>query len=964
MPEDSASSSNEPILSPKNAAKLMRDALLASDSPDDPSDSGAWVSPPPEELNRLMPGYAVDRIIGRGGMGAVYHAIQSNLDREVAIKLLPPELSENPEFEARFKGEAKSMARLNHTNIVQIYDFGETTAGHHYISLEYVDGADLQQIIQGEGLPHEETLNVISQICDALEYAHSEGFVHRDIKPANMFINSKGILKVGDFGLAKLMADGSAKSVFDQSGLTLTGVAMGTPNYIAPEQLEESGIVDQRADLFSLGIMFYEMLTGEIPRGAVKFPSEKSKHLDVRIDGIVFKAMEPNPVERYQSATDFRADVDAIRNNPARFKNRRKKKKGESSRTAAPSKERRLTPLSLLAMLVIPALLLGGIIYALKKTGAPTESTGTESHVSSPGRITSPVNSKPGYLHGLVYDKINKKVVPTWIPAGFKQRLFTSVGATPSNGNTYTTAFSWWAITAEKTLFSTYNKRQMPGTARQPNGVLSFRDKVGVSIDGTLIANPDFFPPPTGANFVDAQWGTDFAIALAANGHAVVWKSNNHNGQLFQPPVEALRNVRAISTDAQIATVLSQSGKVIQWHSRDGLISNALTRASDIVATSSNVSIDKNGKMHSEVFTDLNLSEKAVDLNDGHDLLALKFESGDWRLYEKPGAHSTSSEELIAAFQATPKRRVIDLFVSARGDQESAILIWLEEGRTAENENLPTAVFPSAETGSSSSPLIQSATKTNPYENSLGMQFLPVPIRGGPSDGQKILFSKWETRVSDYRTFHGTDPNREWLETDFPQTADHPAVRMPYTDAVAFCDWLTEKERNSGRLQANEIYRLPSDHEWSCAAGIGHLENPLTSPESKECRIPGLYFWGRESPPPDGFGNFYGHETEKNPYMTPRGTPRGTLHDFEDAFDRTSPVGSFTPNDYGLFDMEGNVFEWCRDWFSHKKERKALRGASWGVALEHNLLISSRIANSPSIRFGSHGFRCVLAVEE
>jgi serine/threonine protein kinase len=151
---------------------------------------GQWEPPLPADLSGMLPGYEVTGVLGRGGMGAVYKGIQTSLDRQVEIKLLPPELGVDAEFEARFKREAKSMAKLNHPNIVQIYDFGQTEGGHHFIVMEFVDGTDLHRMIRAGQLEPEGALNAISQICDALEYAHTEGFVHRDIKPANIFINS------------------------------------------------------------------------------------------------------------------------------------------------------------------------------------------------------------------------------------------------------------------------------------------------------------------------------------------------------------------------------------------------------------------------------------------------------------------------------------------------------------------------------------------------------------------------------------------------------------------------------------------------------------------------------------------------------------------------------------------------------------------------------------------------------
>lgn len=296
----------------QHAGKLME--TVANQSAATP---GMWEPPAAADLAAMMPGFEIVELLGRGGMGAVYKAIQKDLEREVAIKLLPPELGENPEFEARFRREAKSMAQLNHPNIVQVYDFGQTAAGHHYFVMEFIDGADLRDLIRNGRIDSVQALKVVSQICEALEFAHTKGYVHRDIKPANILVSREGRVKVGDFGLAKLVDPERSKSATEQMDLTMTGVAIGTPDYIAPEQMSEEGEVDHRADIYSLGIMFYEMLTGNLPRGAVKAPSDKLQALDVRIDGVVFKAMEPDPSDRYQTATHLRSDLDSIRTAPA-----------------------------------------------------------------------------------------------------------------------------------------------------------------------------------------------------------------------------------------------------------------------------------------------------------------------------------------------------------------------------------------------------------------------------------------------------------------------------------------------------------------------------------------------------------------------------------------------------------------------------------------------------------------------
>ncbi len=186
--------------------------------------------------------------------------------------------------------------------------------------MEFVDGMDFHQLIHSNQLDAAGALNAVSQICDALAYAHGKGYIHRDIKPANIFLNYEGQVKVGDFGLAKLITPGEADpdasaAAGPEPGLTITGTAMGTPFYSAPEQLRGMSEVDQRADIYSLGVMFYEMLTGKIPQGAFD-PSSKKVAIDVRVDEVVLKAMAEEPERRYETAVELRTDVDAIRTAP------------------------------------------------------------------------------------------------------------------------------------------------------------------------------------------------------------------------------------------------------------------------------------------------------------------------------------------------------------------------------------------------------------------------------------------------------------------------------------------------------------------------------------------------------------------------------------------------------------------------------------------------------------------------
>jgi serine/threonine protein kinase len=270
-----------------------------------------WQPPTPEHLQEMLPAYEILGILGQGGMGAVYKGRQKSLDRIVAIKILPPEAGEDDmQFVERFKNEARTMAKMNHASIVHVYDFGETTDGQLYIVMEFIDGTDVAKMIQSQGkLPEDYALSITAHVCDALQYAHTHGVVHRDIKPANVLINTEGQVKVADFGLAKA-TDPS------QMGLTKTNMAMGTPDFVSPEALMPGVPLDGRADLYAVGVMLYNMLTGTIPRGAFRMPSV-TLQTDARFDQIIHKAMEMDRERRYQTAFDMRRDLDVILTTPA-----------------------------------------------------------------------------------------------------------------------------------------------------------------------------------------------------------------------------------------------------------------------------------------------------------------------------------------------------------------------------------------------------------------------------------------------------------------------------------------------------------------------------------------------------------------------------------------------------------------------------------------------------------------------
>ena len=259
--------------------------------------------PSVEEMGALLPQFAFEKLAAFGGMGAVYRARQVSLDRPVAIKILPPEFGKEQDFAERFKAEARAMAKLNHTHIVAVYDFGITSAGHLYLVMEWVEGQTLHTLIQKGSLPVRKAANLAMQLCEALAYAHNHKILHRDIKPGNIMVNEDDQVKVADFGLARPITGEAEENPF------------GTPDYAAPEILGK-GAVDQRADIFAAGVVLYEMLTGRVPQQPRRSVQEYAP-LSKKWDELIDKATHAEPGQRFQDASELRAHIAMLVNQAA-----------------------------------------------------------------------------------------------------------------------------------------------------------------------------------------------------------------------------------------------------------------------------------------------------------------------------------------------------------------------------------------------------------------------------------------------------------------------------------------------------------------------------------------------------------------------------------------------------------------------------------------------------------------------
>jgi eukaryotic-like serine/threonine-protein kinase len=265
-----------------------------------------------------MGDFKIIKKLGQGGMGAVYLAHQESLDRQVALKVMAPAVAARPNFVERFYREARSMAKLDHPNIVRGFAVGEAN-GQHYVAMELIDGKSMQDWLDKQGkLSVGDALHVAIKACDALQHAHDLGLIHRDIKPDNMLVTSKGVVKISDMGLAK--------QVDEDNSMTQSGTGLGTPFYMAPEQARNAKHVDARSDVYALGSTLYHFLTGTYPfkgestlelimsKEKGQFPTARRLNPEVpeRLTLMIDKSLQKDPKHRYQSCADMMRDLEGL----------------------------------------------------------------------------------------------------------------------------------------------------------------------------------------------------------------------------------------------------------------------------------------------------------------------------------------------------------------------------------------------------------------------------------------------------------------------------------------------------------------------------------------------------------------------------------------------------------------------------------------------------------------------------
>ena len=831
-----------------HASDLLRGALDGSGrrAPKTP-----WEPPTAGELAAMLPQYEIEAVLGQGGMGAVYKGRQISLDRPVAIKILAGELEETDQgFNERFKNEARAMAKLSHPGIVGVYEFGQTPNGLLYIVMEFIDGTDVALMIANQGRLHSDhAMAITAHVCDALAYAHQRGIIHRDIKPANIMVGYDGVVKVADFGLAKI-------SQAHPTGLTQSGMAMGTLFYMAPEALMIGSALDQRADIYAVGVMLFQMLTGKLPQGLFELPSLQVPGLDPRYDAIIGKALREDRERRYPSALDMRHDLDAILTQPVV----KVEPGAEKAPAALPSKAR-------------------------------------------PPRPGGPENSVPARSRPKARPKQSRGGILAWVVL----LLLVGVGTLH--------------------FLSPDQDAAAPSVPLAPDR--------GEWIDLLALVDP-------AAGTVSGKWTR---VAEGLHGERLPDGEGAQVLQLpYEPPEEYDFRVAftTLEGNAEISQILSAFDRQFTWGTASGQPEKwagfNMVNRKPMMQSGAGVKLPARRELNRRYESLVEVRrDRVTGYVDGEKLVEWQTDYSDFSM---DPTHTIPNPRALGIGIWWSKTVFHDISVREVTGQGKVLSEPEDATGTTEVTAAPSPAAP-----------VQ-ATKDKPFVNSLGMKFVPVP-------DTDILMCIHETRKGDYAAYAAKNANIDelWKNPNYqgiPVSSgdDHPVCNVSWDDAKSFCAWLSKEE---GR-----VYRLPTDREWSMAVGIGGGEDARLTPGSLNEKIPGEYTWGTQWPPPKGAGNYADTATkEVFPELK-------TLEGYTDGFATSSPVMSFLPNTLGIYDLAGNVWEFCGDFFDKAQTMRVVRGGCWGDGgdFPRPFLATGRNGNKPEDRHNSRGFRCVLDLKD
>jgi hypothetical protein len=918
---------------------------------------------------RLKPGdvllgrYKIVGELGQGGMGLVFRCLDEVSGIEVAVKMLPPEVSRDSEEMEEVRDNFQLVSSLVHQHICSVRTLERDEANReYYLVMERVKGENLRRWRKRKGgkLTLEEVLPIIRQVAASLDYAHSRKVIHRDIKPSNVMVGSEGadFVKVLDFGLAAQI-----HTSFSRVSQTRYGTS-GTGPYMAPEQWRGQ-YQDGKTDQYALAVLTYELLAGRCPfeshdtavlrEAVLNDPPAPIPGLPAHVEAALARALAKERKDRFDSCAEFMTALGGTRGG------------GKKDKGGATVGDRGALFLAWVAGLM---LLVGGVYWAhtryqtsLEKKADMAAELVEEARLDATaqaqldsfqqafdaalqkGQLEAAVSSladferlggSPSAITDMQrrYDAaVSQEVRRRAVAAQLARRDAEAIADGPGMTERKREIERLWLIAdrAEKAQDRQDAKRGYDAVLSEVR-VLQEADKarVGATQAQSAAHNAEELARASGAetdaasrfqNAVkDAERGLHLFNAADFEGASNAWKMAREKfsaSETWAVAAQAYQRARSeyIAVAAGVDRSLlaeyatdnwreAQTQAAIGEQSADQPVAGRNAYVKALVALN-NAQADAQLRAPSLLVIEVSADGESVRGNivEGTEV----WNAGDSILLERGRSYTFS-----VSYNDPSGKRWSTAEVRKTAD-------WLGEQR--QTVRLEEQTYPDLK---------------SPWENSLEMKFNPVR-------GTDVLFGVWEVRVRDYRQFVNAT-RRSWSRPPFAQGATHPAVNVSWDDAVAFCEWLTQEERSKGLIGSNQAYRLPRDWEWSVAVG---LDEPSSgTPQTKHQKNLDVYPWVQGLgawPPPSEAGNY---------------APRLGV----DQFPHTAPVGSFDANANGLYDLGGNVWEWCEDFFDGLGGNRVLRGGSWGLSDAGSLRSSYRGFNHRGARNDVNGFRVVLGV--
>lgn len=940
----------------------------------------------------MLDQYRVERLLGRGGMGAVYLAEHERLKQKYALKVLPQELSGRGDFAERFLNEGQRMAGLRHSGVVPILYAGES-GGLHYFAMEYVSGGDLEQRLKTAGgqLPQEEVRSILQQLLEALQYAHSSGVIHRDLKPANILVEGgEGAdvkIKITDFGLAEVLGDGYMKSLVERtltasmlegaetlidsgSGRKGSSQVAGTIHYMAPEVLQREAATAQ-SDLYAVGVIGYHLLTGRIPIGRYRDASKLVNGLSPEWDKFLNGLMA--------SETEYRtANAEAA-----------------------------------LAMLPEPGQsdsgMIGWQIAEPIEEPSPTKEPTPKPEVSESVKPASPEAVRPK----------RKRGVGLWL-AMVAVLVFLA-------------GLFWW-MSGDNFAEEPVLAGQANGLVQEPVVAMLEEEPAGLAVADVVSASLKLRvdPASSGARvwlgpLSDMAVDDSGALSLGElvpGEHELIVQAAGYQPVVTRLALELGANeytVRLVEIRGTLEVLTSPGARVLAVDS-DGH-ETELGRS------------DREGLLRSENLLrigeyELRISaperqsaEAAVSLSIGRETRLVRMlapNPGELRILSVPpgaqvrlqGEGAEWSGETPATLREVATEQALSLRVSHRGYRSEHRELELEAGETRtinlgtlvaeagsvtleitnpelrNDRNLQLSIdgrsvrarvqngrleldglevghrqlhitHPSYQSHASHFTIRDQQSTTHrvelePLRQAQGReargpvagQSAAVELPGGVAldlvwvESMNMWVGKYEVTNEQFRAFRSDHDSGDFSRNNRSFNLNgnrQPVVSVSYEDAQAYCDWLTERERAAGRLPEGYRYRLPNGDEWTAYARCG------TNRE---------YPWGNSMPPTRG--NYYDEAAHAELSFS-----GSAISGYRDGHVVTAPVESSGVNEWGLYGVGGNVWEWTSE---ERGSSRVLRGASWLNIIPDALRVEGRNALPPSRRNAFLGFRVVLGV--